>query len=188
MLADVIQQAWEAANPDGKLVFRDLIAAPVPHIENRTIAGFYSEPSAYNDEDRAAMQVSDTLVQELLAADDILISAPIYNFTVPSSLKAWIDQIVRPGYAFAMNEDGSVTGLVQGKRVFIALAYGLEYTGTELAPYDFLQPYLETVLGYIGMTDLRFARVEGTALDNKDKLSLHKETVYAQARALIEAG
>jgi len=184
-LADVIAQVWRDKHPGGTVVERDLIADPVPHIANETIAGFYSDPSAYSAETAAAMVLSDALVHELIAADDLLFSVPIYNFSVPSALKAWIDQIVRPGYTFQFNEDGSVIGLLQNKRVYVALAYGLNYSGTDLAAYDFLKPYLETTFGYIGLTDVKFIAVEGTALGDKDGLAAHKRDVYGTVSELV---
>jgi len=184
-LADVMQNAWQEKNPAGKVVLRDLALNPAPHIENKTIEGFYMEPDQINDEIKNALKTSNELLSELFAADEILFSVPMYNFTVPSVLKAWLDQIVRSGYAFSITEDGGVKGLIEGKKVFVALSYGFHYTGADMESYDFVKPYLTAILSFIGMTDLHFISVEGSAMISEDEYKKHEQEVYKQAIALI---
>ena len=159
-LADAFVAEWRRTNPSGRVVIRDVVACPVPHISDATIAGFYT-PEAQRDATlKQALAVSDELIAELMAADTILVSAPIYNFTVPSALKAWIDHVSRIGVTFSF--DGkSFEGLVKGKRVYFALAYGLP---AEPAT-DMLRPYLQLLFGFLGMTEMNFITVEGTVTE-----------------------
>ncbi|MDB5756261.1 MAG: FMN-dependent NADH-azoreductase, partial [Massilia sp.] len=108
-------------------------------------------------------QLSDALVDELLAADVIVIGAPMYNFSVSSTLKAWIDHVARAGRTFEYGATGPV-GLVTGKKVFIVTAAGGVYSEGPSQAYDFLGTYLRSVLGFIGMTDITFVRAEGLAM------------------------
>ena len=141
---------------------RDLAARSVPHITEATIRGFYAEE--LNDELVAATQLSDELISELLVADEILLSTPMYNFTVPSTLKAYIDQIVRINRTFSAAE-GQLQGLVPNKRVYVVLAEGAAYHESPMTDYDFLQPYLSRLFGFLGMQDLVFFTVNSTTLD-----------------------
>src|SRR5262245_46329995 len=109
-LADGVQARWLKAHPHGRVIRRDLAVAPQAHIEAATIQGFYTPPEQMTPELRAATAQSDELIAELKAAHTVLIAAPIYNFSIPSSLKAWIDQVVRIGHTFAY-QDGQFTGL-----------------------------------------------------------------------------
>ena len=122
-LGDDFAALWQTRHPSGRIVTRDLATDPVSQINERTIAGFYSPQEALTADLRVATAVSDTLIAELRAADTLLITAPMYNFTVPAALKAWIDQIVRIGHTFAY-DGSSFTGLVTGKRLVVACAYG----------------------------------------------------------------
>ena len=124
-LADRIQAAWIGAHPDGQVVTRHLTASPLPFISAETITGFYTPPGEVSDNLRAATALSDELITELKAADTLLIAAPIYNFSAPASLKAWIDQITRIGQTFSY-ENGAFQGLLPTKQAIVACAYGAE--------------------------------------------------------------
>jgi FMN-dependent NADH-azoreductase len=159
-LADAFTAEWRKAHPAGRVVVRDLVAKPIPHISDATIAGFYTPEAQRDTPLKQALALSDELIAEVMAADTILVSAPIYNFTVPSALKAWIDQVSRIGVTFSF--DGkSFEGLVKGKRVYFALAYGLP---AEPAT-DMLRPYLQLLFGFLGMTEMNFITVEGTVTE-----------------------
>lgn len=160
-LADAIEAHWLAAHPQGRVQRRDLAAQPVPHIENDTIAGYYTPPADLTPALRAATALSDELIQELKSAHTVLIASPIYNFSMPSALKAWIDQIVRIGHTFAY-EDGQFRGLVQGPRAVLALAYGAGGYQGPLAAMDHLRPYLSQLLPFIGIADVRVIAAEAT--------------------------
>lgn len=145
-------------HPD-QTITRDLVADPVPHIDDAAIAAFFSPTDG--SVDHAATALSDQLLSEIAAADDILITVPIYNFSVPSSLKAWIDQVVRVGKTFSFDENG-FAGLVHNKRAFLVIAYGADgYTSGDLKAADFVAPYLTFVLNFIGITDVTIVPIEG---------------------------
>ena len=161
-LADQLQAQWMATHPTGQVVTRNLAARLIPHITETTIRGFYA--TELNKELRAATQLSDELINELLTADEILLSTPMYNFSVPSVLKAYIDQIVRINKTFAVI-DGQLQGLVPNKRVYMVLAEGAAYRESPMTDYDFLQPYLNRLFGFLGMRDVVFLTVDSTTLD-----------------------
>jgi FMN-dependent NADH-azoreductase len=163
-IADGVQQAWQAAHPHGRVVLRDLARQPVPHIEDATIKGFYTPAAQMTPALNQATAMSDSLIAELKGAHTVLIGAPIYNFSLPSSLKAWIDQIVRIGHTFAY-EGGHFRGLVHGPRAVLALAYGAGGYQGALAAMDHLRPYLEALLPFIGITDVNTLVVEATTGD-----------------------
>ena len=165
-LGHAFEAAWRANHPGGTVVCRDLASQPLPLIDAPTIAGFYTPPAAMTDDLRAATALSDSLIAELQFADEVLITTQMYNFGIPGALKAWVDQIVRINVTFGY--DGTnFTGLVTGKRVTVAIAYGASgfEPGGAMATLDFARPYLETLLSFLGLTDVRFMSVEGTAGD-----------------------
>ena len=163
-LADTAQQSWLAANPGGEVVVRDLVARPIPHITERTIAGFNTPADQLTPELREATALSDELIAELLAADTLLISTPMYNFSIPSALKAYIDQVVRIGRTFAADET-SLHGLVPDRPTFLATAAGAVYHETAIAGLNFVGPYLTTLLGFLGITSVQQLAIEGTTMD-----------------------
>jgi FMN-dependent NADH-azoreductase len=165
-LGDYFEEAWLRQHPGDRFVRRDVAENPIPHIASQTIAGFYTPDDQLTSELRSATALSDRLIDELRTADVLLLTVPIYNFSVPSALKAWIDQIVRIGRTFAY--DGkNFTGLVTGKRACVICAYGAAgYVGQgPLEAYDFLRPYLTLLLNFLGIHDIRFFAVEGTTQD-----------------------
>ncbi|MGL5078383.1 MAG: FMN-dependent NADH-azoreductase, partial [Waterburya sp.] len=122
-LADYFQAIWLEKYPSDQVIVRDLVKTPVPHIADIAIAGFYTPKDQHTDAMTSATALSDELIGELQSADVLLISVPMYNFTVPSAFKAWVDQIVRIGHTFAY--DGTnFTGLVTVKRAYVICAYG----------------------------------------------------------------
>lgn len=146
-------QAWQEAHPDGKVVHRELGITSVPLVSETWIAAAYSNPADHTPEQQAAIAVSDELIDELFAADELVVGAPMYNFGVPASLKAWIDQIVRVGRTFAYP---SYTGLVTGKRATIITSRGgAGYgPGEAMAHLDAEVPYLKQIFGFLGITDV----------------------------------
>ncbi|MBV8428595.1 MAG: NAD(P)H-dependent oxidoreductase [Hyphomicrobiales bacterium] len=165
-LGDSFEAEWLASRPTTRVVHRDLAADPVPHIADQTIAGYYAAPEEMTGELRAATALSDNLIAELKSADVLLITVPMYNFSIPSALKAWIDHIVRINHTFSY--DGrAFTGLVTGKHAYIACAYGAAgYDGGPLSAYNLLQPYLQLLLNFLGFSDVTFIGVEATTADN----------------------
>jgi FMN-dependent NADH-azoreductase len=163
-LGDQVQARWQAEFPDGRVLRRDLAAQPVGHIEAATIQGFYTPADQATPALRAATALSDTLINELKAAHTVLICAPIYNFSVPSALKAWIDQVVRINQTFSY-AGGGFQGLVKGPQAVLALAYGAAGYGNALAGVDHLKPYLVALLNFLGITDVRTVAMEATTAD-----------------------
>lgn len=154
---------WQAANPADMVVERDVAAVPVPHLTEQMMGAFFTPADQRSPEQAQTVQLSDTLVDELLAADVIVIGAPMYNFSVSSTLKAWIDHVARAGRTFQYSAAG-VVGLAIGKRVFIVTATGGVYSEGPSQSFDFLATYLRSVLGFMGMTDVTFIRAEGLAM------------------------
>jgi len=154
---------WKAANPADTIVERDLAASPVPHLTEQMIGAYFTPAEQRNAEQAFAIKTSDTLVAEVQAADIIVIGAAMYNFSITSTLKAWIDHIARAGVTFKYTETGPV-GLLTGKKVYVVTATGGVYSEGPAAGYDFVAPYLRAVLGFVGLTDVSFIRAEGVAL------------------------
>ena len=154
---------WKSANPADTVVERDLASNPVPHLTEQMMGAFFTPAEARNAEQAHVVKVSDSLVDELLAADVIVIGAPMYNFSVPSSLKAWIDHVARVGRTFQYGANGP-EGLLKGKKVYVFTASGGVYSEGAAVAFDHLTTFLRTVLGFIGLTDVQFIRAEGVAM------------------------
>ena len=163
-LADQVQARWQASFPHGRVLRRDLATQPVGHIEAATIQGFYTPAEQMTPALRAATAQSDALIAELKTAHTVLISAPIYNFSVPSALKAWIDQVVRINQTFSY-AGGGFEGLVTGPRAVLALAYGAAGYSDAMAGFDHLKPYLTSLLNFLGIADVRAVAAEATTAD-----------------------
>ena len=146
-------RCWQETNPGGVVIRRDLGLRPPPFVNEAWIAAAFSRPADRTPEQRDAIAVSDELIDELLAADEIVIGAPMYNFAVSAALKAWIDQIVRVGRTV---ETPTFAGLVRGKRVVLIVARGLDglAPGEFMAGADAQVPYLRQILAFIGITDV----------------------------------
>lgn len=165
-LGDYFEKTWHARNPNDRVVRRDLVSEPIPHIVDQTILGYYTPTAQLTPELRAATALSDRLIAELQSADALLLTVPMYNFSVPSALKAWIDQIVRIGHTFSY--DGkNFAGLVKIKRAYVLCAYGAAgYTdGGPFSAYNFLEPYLKSLLGFLGILEVQFFAVQATTAD-----------------------
>lgn len=165
-LADRIVGQLQTQQPGAEIVTRDLAARPLPHIANDTITGFYTPPERLTDDLTAALALSDQLIAELKSADAVVISAPIYNFSIPSALKAWIDHVMRINQTFAF-EDGQFRGLVADRPVYVAYAYGAGgyASGGPLESYDYMRPYLTLLFNFMGVTSVESFAVEGTTAD-----------------------
>jgi FMN-dependent NADH-azoreductase len=164
-LADHITDQLSSVTPNAEIVNRDLVADPIAHIADQTIKGYYTPPEAMTDDLRKATAQSDTLIAELRDADIVVLSAPLYNFSVPSALKAWIDQIVRIGHTFAY-EDGQFRGLLADRPTYLALSYGAGgyAPGGPLESYDYLRPYLTGLMNFIGLTSVEVFTIEATTV------------------------
>jgi FMN-dependent NADH-azoreductase len=161
---------WQAAHPHATIDYLDLAKDAPSHLSADSL-GFRSGPNAtgLSDIQRRENEISERLVTQFLAADVIVIGAPMYNFSVPSQLKAWIDRIAQPGRTFTYTEKGP-QGLATGKTAIVASSRGGVYsTNPALVGLDHQESYLKAVLGFIGITDVRFVRAEGVAMGDAAK-------------------
>jgi FMN-dependent NADH-azoreductase len=157
-----------AAYPGSTVKENILVNKQFPHLEEAQITSFFTPPANRTSQNLEALQHSDEVIREIKEADILVIGAPMYNFSIPSTLKAWIDHIVRSGITFKYDEKGP-KGLVEGKKAYLAVASGGIYSEGAMKPYDFVTPYLQSVLGFIGITDVTIVRAEGTSMpDIKD--------------------
>ncbi len=165
-LADEFVQRWLAQNPGGRLVVRDLFANPVPHLTAERFQAFNTPASERTVVQQAVVAYSDALIEELKAADVIVFAVPMYNFSVPSTLRAYFDHIARAGVTFRYTTEGP-KGLLQGKQTFVFVARG----GVYPASADTQTPYLRQFLGFLGMNDVQFVYAEGLAMGDEARAS-----------------
>ena len=149
-LVEAFLSSWKIRFPGGRIIRRDLGVEPPPHPDERSLLAFSKPVEALTDADREALQVSDELVSELIAADHVVIGSPMYNFTVTSGFKAWIDMVARARLTFRYTENGPV-GLLRGKRAFLVVASG----GTAAtSAIDFATGYLLHMLRFLGIEEI----------------------------------
>lgn len=163
-LGDHLQARLLAADPSARITHRDLAQDAPPHLDIAAITGFFTPPELMSDDLRAATAHSDALVAELHDADILILTVPMINFAVPSSLKAWIDHVVRVGRTFSY--DGQAfAGMLTTRRAYVLCAYGATgyAPGAPFAAADFVEPYLRHVLGFLGIADIVFVTAEGTS-------------------------
>ena len=168
LMADAVTELTQR-DPSAKLVFRDLAANPLPHLTPETVAGVRSQ--ATTPAEQLARALSDELIAELRAADTIVIGAPMYNFSIPTTLRSWFDHVLRAGETFSYSEAGP-KGLLSGKKVIVVEARGGLYSEGPAQATDFQEPYLRQLLGFIGLADdLTFIRAEkiGYGPDARDQ-------------------
>ncbi len=158
-----------ALHPTAKVIHRDLAATPLPHLTGAHMAA-WKGAAATDPALKADLATGDTLIEELIAADILVIGAPMYNFSLPTQLKAWIDRVCVAGRTFRYTANGPESLLPKGKQAFIASSRGSRYgPGTQTQPLDHQEIYLRHVLSFLGITDVTVIRAEGLALpDNRD--------------------
>ena len=156
-VADTIVDHLQAAHPESALTKRDLADNPPPILDEAALGALFTPPEQRTPEQAARVALNDALIAEVQAADAIVLGVPMYNFGVTAQLKNWIDAIARAGVTFRYTEKGP-EGLLKGKKAYIGLARGGRYRGTEA---DTQVPYLKTVLGFLGITDVHFIYAEG---------------------------
>lgn len=185
-LADQFVAAWQEANPQGKVVVRDLGAEPVPHLDAQRFGAFIAKPEERNAQQQAVIDYSDALIEEIRNADVIALGLPLYNFGVPSALKAYFDHIARAGVTFRYTESGPV-GLLGGKKVVVFAARGGLYAGSAL---DTQTGYVRDFLRFIGIDDVEFVYAEGLNMGEASKqaaLSKAEDAIRALADPLRAA-
>jgi FMN-dependent NADH-azoreductase len=149
--------------PGSTVTTRDLDKNPLPHLTGEVIAAFYTPPDSRTPALNEAIKLSDVATDELLAADIIVIGAPMWNFNIPSVLKAWVDHVARVGRTFAYSAVGPV-GLAKGKTAYLALSRAGVYSEGPMKQMDFHDTYLRSVLGFMGITDVHAIVAEGAAM------------------------
>lgn len=177
-LADQFAAAWIAKEQDARIVVRDLAAAPVSHLDAQRVSAFLAQPETRTQEQQAYVAESDALIEEIKQAQVLVIGLPMYNFGVPSTLKAYFDQIARAGISFRYTESGA-EGLLTGKKVYVFATRGGMYAGT---PLDSQTGYVRDFLGFLGMNDVEFIYAEGLS-----RGEAAKDTALAEAQARLTA-
>lgn len=170
-LSNEFVASWRERNPDGKVIVRDLARHPIPHLDAERLHAFITPAEKRTATQKDIVDYSDQLISELRRADAVVFGVPMYNFGVPSTLKAYFDHVARSGETFQYTENGP-EGLLEDKPVYIFAARGGIYQGTDA---DSQTGYLNTFLGFIGLTNTHFVYAEGMAMGgDKKKVALEK--------------
>jgi FMN-dependent NADH-azoreductase len=159
-LAGKVRARLEALYPEARIVERDLAHVNVPHLDESTLKAMTTRDPVEAGTLKDALHLSDELTEELLSSDLLVIASPMWNFGIPSSLKAWIDHVVRAGKTFNYAGAG-VEGLAKGKKAILVLASGGVFSEGPWKPWDTVEPYLRQILGFIGIDDVQTVRAEG---------------------------
>ncbi|MCZ8253909.1 MAG: FMN-dependent NADH-azoreductase [Hylemonella sp.] len=187
---------WQATHPGTTVEYLDLAVDAPSHLDGNSL-GFRAPSDKATEAQRRENAISEALVSQFLAADVIVVGAPLYNFSVPSQLKAWIDRVLQAGRTFKYTENGPV-GLAGGKTVIVASTRGGIYSTTDAGrALEHQESYLQTVFGFVGITDVRFVRAEGVAMGDAPKaqalaaaerdIKVHTSTAANQAQVKAAA-
>src|SRR5882757_8083725 len=179
LVEEAVSRLMEA-EPGATVLHRDFGAAPIPHLTTTNLAGVRGVPAT--DAELAARALSDQLLAELRAADTIVIGAPMYNFSIPTGLRSWFDYVLRVGETFSYSEAGP-RGLLGGKRVIVIESRGGLYSEGPAQAIDFQEPYLRTLLGFIGLSDVTFIHAEkiGFGVDAREAALASAKQALAKA-------
>jgi len=180
-LSNEFVQNWLAKHPDGKVIVRDLAKNPVAHLDATTVQAFFTPAENRSAEQQALVNYSDALISELVNADAVVIGVPLYNFGVPSTLKAYFDQLARAGVTFRYTETGPI-GLLTDKPVHIIAARGGFHAGQAS---DTQTGFLNTFLNFLGINSINYIYAEGLSIgDAKEKSLTHaREQIEVSAAA-----
>ncbi len=176
VLANEFVAGWKKGNPGATVIVRDFAKEPVPHLTAERFQAFITPADKRDANQRAEVAYSDALIDELQRADVIVLGVPMYNFDVPSTLKAYFDHIARAGVTFGYTAQGPA-GKLTGKKAYVFASRGGVYAGK---PQDTQTPYLKTFLGFLGMTDIEFVYAEGLAIS-----PANKEAALATAKQAV---
>ena len=180
---------WEASHLGGRVVYRDLNATAIPPVTEEWVDAVYTPEKARTQQQNALLWLSDLLLAELEQTNEYVVGVPMHNFGVPSALKLWIDQIARVGRTFTY-ADGTPKGLLAGKKATFLIATGGIYdTQTKMASFNFAEPYLRSVFGFLGVKDATFLTAGGTKVlsqgqDRNAVLAPQLQAVKMQANSL----
>jgi FMN-dependent NADH-azoreductase len=166
-LADRFLKRWLEIHPKSQVVTRDLAKESPPHITQESIIGLLTLPDQATKHTHKITALSDRLIAELKSADLLLISVPMYNFSIPSTLKAWIDHVVRLRHTFDYSPTREFIGLLEGKRAVVAVSAGAVISTEPMATLDFVTPYLKALLSFLGFRSVAILRLEGSNSDQE---------------------
>lgn len=178
VLIDTFTRQFATKIPAAEIIERDLGEHPVPHLDEATIEAFFTAGDKLSHKQKDLLALSDALIAEIKAADVILIGSPMYNYSIPSGLKAWIDQVVRAGHTFRFTAEGP-HGLLSGKKLVVITARGGDYSMPPMCQLDYQEPYLRDIFAMIGLTDTDFIHCQGVAMGDDAR-------VRAMAQATAE--
>src|SRR6266404_4052794 len=180
-------KTWVETHPGGTVISRDLTTLNIPVVSGDWVAAAYTPEDARTAEQEKVLGVSESLIADLQRADEYVIGVPMHNFSIPSTLKLWIDQVMRAGKTFSYGASGA-KGLLAGKKATLLIASGAVYEqGSAYAAFNFVTPYLRTVFGFMGITEIHFIAAGGTQklmtgeVDPQTFLAPSLEKVHAQA-------
>jgi len=183
LTAEFVQQ-WQQTHPDRKVIIRDLAAAKLPPVSAEWIGAAHTPEASLTPRQREVLALSDELIAELKTADEYVFGVAMHNFSIPAVLKLWIDQVVRIGKTF-FSENNAPVGLLRNKKATFLVASGFVYDqGAPRAVMNFVEPYLRSLFGFLGVTDISFVNAGGTS---KLWHGVDRETILQPARASIRA-
>jgi FMN-dependent NADH-azoreductase len=184
LLSQEFITTWQHYHPDRPITSRDLALQPVPYINETWVTAMDLHPSKYSPEQERAMQASEAIFQEFLAADRYIFALPMYGFNVPAVFKAYIEHLIRPGRSYIIDEQGLRGLLEPGKKMLIITSRGGEYNQSSgLANFDFHEPYLRTIFGSFGIEDIEFIYANNLVLGDREKsISMAKESIHSLAK------
>jgi FMN-dependent NADH-azoreductase len=165
LIASEFIDRWRQSHPGTTVAKRELTADSIPHLNSAAFAAALVAPEARSTAQRQEAALADALIEEVEAAEIIVIAAPMYNFSIPSTLKAWIDHITRGGRTFRYGAAGP-EGMLKGRKVFVVTGRGGVYSEGPAKPMDFQEPYLRAMLGFLGL-DVTFIHVEGLKISSE---------------------
>ena len=172
-LTAAVVEAVRAKHADVQTSYRDLAAQPIAHLSGEIIGANFTAETDWTETQRSESALSNALIEEFLATDVLVIGAPMYNFSIPSQLKSWIDRVAAAGRTFKYGANGP-EGLAGGKKVVIVSSRGGVYSTEQGQLMDFQEDYLRTVLGFLGITDIAFIRAEAVNMgEDKRATAIH---------------
>jgi FMN-dependent NADH-azoreductase len=188
-VSSCLLEALREAEDDLDVTTLDLFRADLPSVAGRNIETKYRLMTGQDvdDDSKASWSEIESTIQQFLAADVYLLTVPMWNLGIPSVLKYYIDAIVQPGYLFRYTPEGLVEPLVHGKKMVVVMSSGSDYTPEYMRGYDFAEPYLRAIFGFVGITDITFVRAGGMDM-GPDVRKAGQRSAIAEGRALVASG
>lgn len=188
-VADAFVESYRRRNPDDEIVTLDIFKVSLPPFEGLAVQAKYTilHGQKHSQEELDAWKAVEAVIEEFKSADKYVIAVPMWNFGIPYRLKHYIDIIVQPGYTFSYTPEEVYKGLITGKPIFIAYARGGEYPdGTDYEAFDLQKRYLEVILGFMGLTDIRSIVVEPTLMGGPEVAKTKREAAIEQAKKMAK--